>query len=178
MDEIKKRQDVKEEEELKKELLNLILFNIDNKPFIPKQIYSLPAFSVQLDRSSSINKLEDRVNNIDLKLDTIAKAVQDIKKYVEIKEDIKEEAILFYKEKISFIKNILSVYCKLDIDKISLLTIIEPREINSTLSSIIKIQIELENKYDKILFDFMVDPLIEGNEINVDGWNPLYKRSA
>ena len=47
---------------------------------------------------------------------------------------------------------------------------------SEALSKIVRIQIEMENKYPDIYFEFLVDPLKNKDDLDTSEWSPLYKR--
>ena len=128
-------------------------------------------------RPSSGDVLSDeRYEEIQRKFNALFKEVREIKSYLEIREKNKEDALLEYKSLIIDIPEVKFVYCKQTTEGISFWTLFEPSNPSETLREIIKIQIDLENKYDKIFFDFLIDPISENKQLDTTDWIPLFKR--
>lgn len=119
---------------------------------------------------------EDRLIKLERRMEDVYKKVEVIRSILESKESKKEDAILEYKKIVSDIEDILFVYCQQTTEGISLWTIIDTNDMSNTLSQLVQIQIELENKYHDLFFEFFVDPMINKDEINTEDWSPLYRR--
>ena len=117
----------------------------------------------------------DRLESLEGKMDIIYNELKGIKSLLYSKEDKKEEAILEFKKLVSELEDVLSVYCQHTTEGVSLWTMINPTNISEALSNVVKIQIEMENKYD-INFRFLVDPLMKEDYFDTSKWSPLFKR--
>ncbi|MFH2112325.1 MAG: hypothetical protein ABIJ47_13820 [Candidatus Bathyarchaeota archaeon] len=124
-------------------------------------------------REVGLSRLEQRIEDVEKKYDDVLLELQEIKGLLWKKESKKEDSILEYKEKASKIKNVLNIYCKPTQDGVDFLILINPEDISNTLRELISLQIEHENKYSDIFFDFRTEPIAP---INTDttGWSPVY----
>lgn len=118
---------------------------------------------------------DNRFERLEGKVDIIYNEVKDIKSLLYSKEDKKEEAILEFKKLASEIEDVLCVYCQYTSEGVSLWTMINPTNISEALSNVVRVQIEMENKYD-IHFRFLIDPLMKEDYLDTSKWNPLYRR--
>lgn len=118
---------------------------------------------------------DSRFERLEGKVDVISYDVKAIKSLLYSKEEKKEEAILEFKTLASEIEDVLRVYCQLTTEGVSLWTMINPANLSEALSNVVRIQIDMENKYD-IHFRFLVDPLVEEDYVDTSKWNPLYRR--
>lgn len=118
---------------------------------------------------------DSKFERLEGKVDVISYEVKAIKSLLYSKEEKKEEAVLEFQTLASEIEDVLRVYCQLTTEGVSLWTMINPANLSEALSKVVRIQIEMENKYD-IHFRFLVDPLINEDYLDTSKWNPLYRR--
>jgi len=119
---------------------------------------------------------KERLEDIQKKLNILYNDVQEIKSFLEVREQKKDDAILEFKGKIVDVPEVNNVYCKQTVDGISFWTLFESSDPLETLKHIVDIQVELENNYDNIYFEFLIDPLFDESSLDTSGWIPLYKR--
>lgn len=153
--------------------LDNIIFRTETKD-LPDDIMEF--LSIGYGMKSKDSLYDDRLETLEVKMDLIYKELKSLKSLLSLIEDKKEEAIIEYKRLISPIQGVLLAYCKQTIEGIALWALIDTSKISDTLSKIVQIQIELDNKYPNLYFDFQIDPLINRNELDTEDWSPLFRR--
>ncbi len=129
----------------------------------------------QISNGEKLTQYDKKINELESKYDTMLIELKEIKGLLWKKESKKDESIIYYKEKASRIEAVQIIYCKLNADGVSFLTIFNPENISNTLKEIVNIQIELENRYEDILFDFSLKPTNSTFSISSE-WSPLFLR--
>lgn len=132
--------------------------------------------SEAIEKTRSIIAEDNQLLEIKKEIYKVKTELNEIKSYIFRREDKKDESLLYYKSAIMNIPNIFSVYCKQEADTVKLMTTISKENSFETLSKIVHIQIDMDNKYPNIYFDFDVKPIDDETQIDTTDWSPLYRR--
>jgi hypothetical protein len=133
----------------------------------------------QLQKSEAEAKFiefEHKIEDLENKYAETVTELKEIKGLLWKRESKKDESIIEFKEKALNIKEVDSIYCKQNPNGVSFLILINPTDLSKTLRQIVSIQIDMENKYDDVFFEFLVENKYS-NKSDPSGWSPLLIRS-
>jgi hypothetical protein len=151
-----------------------------NKIFFSEAISDTKPTNIVLidtQQTSNYSNLDKKLNKLYEKVDGLSESVESIKSTIYESETTKEEAIIYFKEKINIIKEVKKVYCKQDAEGISFWIFFKTKNTSSTLTKIVNIEIDVDSKYPNIYFNFYVDPLNETlSKFERKQWSPLISR--
>jgi len=121
--------------------------------------------------------LEKQIEDLKQKFEGLSASVESIKSAIYESDTSKEEAILYFKEKLKIIKEVKKVYCKQDAEGISFWVFFMTKNPSKTLAEIVNVEIDVDSKYPNIFFNFYVDPLNEElSKFERKQWSPLISR--
>jgi len=123
--------------------------------------------------SVSLNNLKTRVKSLEGNFTQVLSDLNEIKGLLWKRESKKDESILEFKKNASKIDTVDSIFCKTTEEGVDFLILIDSENFSNTLKEIIAFQIDLEKRYNSILFDFIIEPISELTP-NTSGWSPLY----
>jgi hypothetical protein len=121
--------------------------------------------------------LEKQIENLKQNFEELFASVESLKSILYEIDTTKEEAILYFKERLNIIKEVKKVYCKQDAEGLSFWIFFKTKNTSKTLKEIVNVEIDVDSKYPNIFFNFYVDPLNEeSSKFERKQWSPLISR--
>jgi len=119
----------------------------------------------------------DRVSKLEKAMNKVVCSIDDINKQLKMKGSLKEEALRQFKEMVSQIPEVNQVYYLETTDGFDFWTLFESSNRIEALQKIVRVQVELDQTYKDVYFDFLINHFSDIDKSELKNWNLVYKRA-